>query len=197
MTANTINKLAEQSVDIKVSGENFNIVTVCRISFAHKGLDRVVNAFNKLKQQKIKHNLKWYVIGDGVDYNEMTRKVKEYNLEDTIVLLGAKARPLPYVKMMDVFLLPSRYEGKPMAVTEAQMLRIPPVVTNYASASGQINSGFDGLIVDNTDDAVYDALCYLIANQNKVRKWQNNLERENFDNIQEINKVYTIIEENK
>ena len=82
-----------------------------------------------------------------------------------------------------------------MAVTEAQMLGIPPVVTNYASATGQINSGFDGLIVDNTDDAVYDALCYLIGNQNEVRKWRNNLERENFDNIQEINKVYTIIEE--
>lgn len=195
LTANTINKLAEQSADIEVSDENFNIVTVCRISFAHKGLDRVVNAFNKLKQQKIQHNLKWYVIGDGVDYDEMTRRVKEYNLEDTIFLLGAKARPLPYVKMMDVFLLPSRYEGKPMAVTEAQMLGIPPVVTNYASAIGQIKSGFDGLIIDNTDDAVYDALCYLIGNQNEVRKWQNNLGHENFDNIQEIDKVYTIIEE--
>ena len=137
------------------------------------------------------------MIGDGVDYNEMTRRVKEYNLEDTIFLLGAKARPLPYVKMMDVFLLPSRYEGKPMAVTEAQMLGIPPVVTNYASAAGQIKSGFDGLIVDNTDDAVYDALCYLIGNQNEVKKWQNNLGNENFDNIQEIDKVYTIIGENK
>ena len=112
LTAATVNKLSEQNTNIKVSEENLNIVTVCRISFAHKGLDRVVNAFNKLKQQNIRHNLKWYVIGDGVDYNEMARRVKEYNLEDTIFLLGAKTRPLPYVKMMDVFLLPSRYEGK-------------------------------------------------------------------------------------
>ena len=110
LTAATVNKLAEQNTNIKVSEENLNIVTVCRISFAHKGLDRVVNAFNKLKQKNIRHNLKWYVIGDGVDYSEMTQRVKEYNLEDTIFLLGAKTRPLPYVKMMDVFLLPSRYE---------------------------------------------------------------------------------------
>ena len=195
LTATTINKFAEQSVEIKVSEKDFNIVTVCRISFAHKGLDRVVNAFNKLKQQNIHHNLKWYVIGDGIDYNEMARKVKEYNLEDIIFLLGAKMRPLPYVKIMDVFLLPSRYEGKPMAVTEAQMLGIPPVVTNYASAAGQIKSGSDGLIVDNTDGAIYDALCYLIRNQNEVRKWKNNLNHENFDNIQEIDKIYKIIEE--
>ena len=172
-------------------------MTVCRISFAHKGLDRVVNAFNKLKQKNIRHNLKWYVIGDGVDYSEMTQRVKEYNLEDTIFLLGAKTRPLPYVKMMDVFLLPSRYEGKPMAVTEAQMLGIPPVVTNYASAAGQIKSQIDGLIVENTDDAVYDALRYLIQNQNEVIKWKNNLKHENFDNMQEIDKIYRIIEENK
>lgn len=197
LTAATVNKLAEQNTNIKVSEENLNIVTVCRISFAHKGLDRVVNAFNKLKQQNIRHTLKWYVIGDGVDYNEMARRVKEYNLEDTIFLLGAKTRPLPYVKMMDVFLLPSRYEGKPMAVTEAQMLGIPPVVTNYASAAGQIKSQIDGLIVENTDDAVYDALRYLIQNQNEVIKWKNNLKHENFDNMQEIDKIYRIIEENK
>lgn len=197
LTAATVNKLAEQNTNIKVSEENLNIVTVCRISFAHKGLDRVVNAFNKLKQQNIRHNLKWYVIGDGVDYNEMARRVKEYNLEDTIFLLGAKTRPLPYVKMMDVFLLPSRYEGKPMAVTEAQMLGIPPVVTNYASAAGQIKSQIDGLIVENTDDAVYDALRYLIQNQNEVIKWKNNLKHENFDSMQEIDKIYRIIEENK
>ncbi len=197
LTAATVNKLAEQNTNIKVSEENLNIVTVCRISFAHKGLDRVVNAFNKLKQKNIRHNLKWYVIGDGVDYSEMTQRVKEYNLEDTIFLLGAKTRPLPYVKMMDVFLLPSRYEGKPMAVTEAQMLGIPPVVTNYASAAGQIKSQIDGLIVENTDDAVYDALRYLIQNQNEVIKWKNNLKHENFDNMQEIDKIYRIIEENK
>ncbi len=197
LTADTVNKLAEQSTNIKVSEENLNIVTVCRISFAHKGLDRVVNAFNKLKRQNIRHNLKWYVIGEGVDHSEMTRMVKKYNLEDTIFLLGAKTHPLPYVKMMDVFLLPSRYEGKPMAVTEAQMLGIPPVVTNYASAAGQIRSKIDGLIVDNTDDAVYDALFYLIQNQNEVIKWKNNLKHENFDNMQEIDKIYRIIEENK
>lgn len=197
LTAATVNKLSEQNTNIKVSEENLNIVTVCRISFAHKGLDRVVNAFNKLKQQNIRHNLKWYVIGDGVDYNEMARRVKEYNLEDTIFLLGAKTRPLPYVKMMDVFLLPSRYEGKPMAVTEAQMLGIPPVVTNYASAAGQIKSQIDGLIVENTDAAVYDALRYLIQNQNEVIKSKNNLKHENFDNMQEIDKIYRIIEENK
>lgn len=42
------------------------------------------------------------------------------------------------------------------------MLGIPPVVTNYASVAGQIKSQVDRLIVENTDDAVYDALRYLI-----------------------------------
>ena len=196
LTKDTINKLSEKDADLKVFAENFNIITVCRISFAHKGLDRVVNAFNKLKQKRIQHNLKWYVIGEGIDYEKMIRIVKEYNLEDVIFLLSAKTRPLPYVKIMDVFLLPSRYEGKPIAVTEAQMLGVPPVVTNYASATEQIKSGFDGLIIDNTDDAVYGALCSLIENPNVVKKWKNNLKKENFDNIQEIEKVYKIIEDN-
>ena len=53
------------------------------------------------------------------------------------------------------------------------------------------------MIVENTDDAVYDALRYLIQNQNEVIKWKNNLKHENFDNMQEIDKIYRIIEENK
>ncbi len=43
-----------------------------------------------------------------------------------------------------------------MAVTEALMLGVPALVTTYASAKEQIENGIDGVIIENTDDAVYD-----------------------------------------
>lgn len=195
LVAKTIAKLSEETIDFSVSKNFINIVTVCRISFASKGLDRGVLAFHLLQKENIKHNIRWYIIGNGPDYKQLSSMIKELGLEEVIVLLGAKSRPLPYVKIMDVFFLPSRHEGKPMAVTEAQMLGVPPVVTNYASASGQIKSGFDGLIVENTDVAIYEALCYLIKNPDDVKKWRRNLQEENFDNIQEVDKVCRLIEE--
>lgn len=190
----TIIKLSEQKVNFKVSKKYLNIVTVCRISFSHKGLDRVIKAFKKLKDNQIDNCFKWYVIGNGIDFEIMKKMIAEYNLKDTIILLGEKKNPLPYVKLMDLFLLPSRYEGKPMAVTEAQMLDVPPLVTNYSSAAEQVNSGYDGMIVNNSDDAIFDAFCFLIKNIGVVDEWKKNLSKRRFDNASEINKIYSLIE---
>ena len=42
------------------------------------------------------------------------------------------------MKLCDVMLLPSRYEGKPMVVTEGYMMGLVPLVTRYTSAGEQI-----------------------------------------------------------
>lgn len=190
-----IRKMADKAPAFGVDDNKCNIITVCRITFSHKGIDRGVNAFKRLKDEKISHNFHWYIVGDGIDFNKLKQMINDYGLTDMITLLGSKNNPLPYEKNMDLFLLPSRYEGKPMAVTEAQMLGIPPVVTAYASASSQVNSGFDGYVVPNEDNAIYDALKYIAENIDQIQVWKNNLSRENFDNMQDVEKIYRLIEE--
>lgn len=185
---------AGEECDFKLNQDYFNFITVCRITFKHKGLDRVIQAMKRLNQEGILDKIRWYVIGEGADYEKLKEMIAEYRLEKNVFLLGAMTNPLPYVKKMDAFLLPSRYEGKPMAITEAQMLDVPPIVTEYASAEKQIQNGIDGYIVPNTDEAIYDALKYVIDCPDNLKKWKKNLVSEQFDNIGEIKKIYGLIE---
>ena len=114
-------------------------------------------------------------------------------MEDRVFLYGSSDNPLPYVKEFDAFLLPSRYEGKPMAVTEAQMLGVPPVVTNYASAQKQIESGVDGLVVENSEDGIFEGIKYVITHMDDLKRWKRNLKRKSFRNDDAINQIKAMI----
>lgn len=99
-------------------------------------------------------------------------------MENDIVLYGAKANPHPYVKQCDLFLLPSVFEGKPMAVTEAQMLGIPTAVTHYSSAPEQVTDKVNGLIMENCEEGIYEGLKYILDNPDVLKTWKKNIECE-------------------
>ena len=136
--------------------DSMNLVTVCRVAFVSKGLDRGVQAFIRLKRENRLKGLRWYIIGDGPDLPALKEMIRENGLEREIIPLGQQLNPYRMEKQMDVFFLPSRYEGKPMAVTEAQMLGLVPVLSNYSSAKSQVRHRIDGIIMENNDQAPYE-----------------------------------------
>ena len=115
------------------------LVTVCRLSIHTKGLDRTILATKRLKEQG--YNFKWIIIDDGEDRELLEEMIEKESLKDRIFLIGQKKNPYPYMKQCDVFVMASRREGKPMAVTEAQILGLPIIVTNYSSAKEQVING--------------------------------------------------------
>jgi len=192
-----IKELSKQKIpDLQLDPEKINLVTVCRINFTHKGLDRGVEAFKKLRDIDRINNLCWYIIGDGDDEIALANMVRKYDLDDRIVLLKMKINPFPYVVNMDAFFLPSRYEGKPMAVTEALILGIPVIVTNYASAQTQVNNGVTGIILENSSDGVYTSLKEL-ANGEKLKEIRNNLRTFEVVFDKEIKEIYDIFENDR
>lgn len=96
--------------------------------------------------------VKWYLIGYGGDEPLIRRKIVEAGMENNVIILGKKANPYPYIKACDIYVQPSRYEGKSVTVREAQILCKPVVVTDYPTARSQVRDGVDGVIVplDNT-----------------------------------------------
>lgn len=163
------------------------MVSVCRISFPHKGLDRGVKALARLKKQGKIENLIWFIIGEGPDLSNLKAMVDEFGLKDYIRVLGAYTNPLNIEAKCDIFFLPSRYEGKPMAVTEAQMLGLVPVVTNYASASEQVRNLYDGLIMDNSDDGIYEGLEYMLYHlEDVLGKYKENVVNTDYSNLREM-----------
>ena len=190
LNVDKIRKSANEEVGFFVDNSKINIVTVCRLTYSDKGLDRVLSAIAKLKQENIlSNNFVWHIVGNGADKVLMEKFIAEHELEPYINLIGKKLNPFPFEKNMDMFLLPSRYEGKPMAVTEAQVLGIPCAVTNYAAAAEQINNVVDGIIMENSEQGIYEFLKNLILGEYDINKLKENTLKKVFSNEDTLKKM--------
>ena len=168
-------------------------ITVARIDFSSKGYDRGVGTFKKMKELYPKKSFKWIIIGDGPDRAKLEELISAAGLENEIILLGEMINPHPYVRKADVFFLPSRYEGKPMAVTEAQMNGVIPFVTDYASAQGQIRHMIDGLICENNDQAIIGMMSKIFLGEIDLDLLKKNVSQTDYSNRDEINKLYELL----
>lgn len=192
---NFIRKMAkEYVVNPMVLDTRFKIVTVARLSYA-KGIDNAVMAL-KLLKEKGYHNIAWYIVGYGGDEDSIKSLIKQEKLEDCFILLGKQKNPYPFIKEADIYIQPSRYEGKAVTVGEAQILSKPVLITNYTTAKSQVENGVDGYITDQSIDGIVKGIELFIGNQQFRSKLADNCKNTNYENVSELEKLYKIIEEN-
>ena len=75
-------------------------------------------------------NYKAILIGDGNLKNEICKKVDSMRLSDRIIILSARNNVEEYYSAMDIFLLPSIFEGFPIVAVEAQCSGLPCILSN-------------------------------------------------------------------
>lgn len=169
------------------------ILTIGRIS-EQKGFDMVVDALVKLRDDELE--LRWYIIGGGDknDVDALKAAAVEKGVADMLILLGVKMNPYPYMRDCDIYVQPSRYEGKPITVEEAKMMYKPIVATDYVSASEQLEGGELGLIVNIDADDIYRGVRRLLDDRALADNFSEKLAARNFGNRDEINKFYKLVE---
>jgi len=193
LSASLIRKRAEEEIEFKPD-EGINFVTVCRISFGSKALDRAVRVFKKLKDDGKIGNLHWYIIGSGGDLPALNDMISEYGLQNNVFTLGQKVNPYPYLKDMSAFFLPSLWEGKPMCVTEGFMMGLPAIVTEYSSAHEQVMHMIDGYVMQNSEEGIYGGLKYILAHPDELAQWTYNVRSKDYSNKDEIERIEGIID---
>lgn len=164
--------------------ERFKIISVCRLCMETKGLDRMVSCAARLKANG--YRFLWYVIGDGEDREAVEKMVFDFGVGDCIAFIGQRTNPYPFIKASDILCMPSRWEGKPVTVTESKMLGTPPVVTAYLSANEQIKEPVEGLVAPNTDTAIYDKIVACIENPMLLASMRSYLLTHEYGNEQSI-----------
>lgn len=135
----------------------------------------------------------WYIIGFGGDEALIRQRIVEAGMKDHVILLGKKSNPYPYIKACDIYLQPSRFEGKSVTVREAQILCRPVIVTDYPTAGSQIKNGVDGIIVpmDNADCA--RGIIDTINNHVLLDSISKYLYTHDYGNEHEIVKIYQLM----
>jgi glycosyltransferase involved in cell wall biosynthesis len=113
-----------------------------------KGLNYLIRAFSKLIEYV---DVELVLVGDGPEKACLLRLIKEEKVEDRVVFLGTRRDVEKILKLADVFVLPSIYEGFPVSLLEAMAARRPIVATRVGAIPSVIKDGVNGLLIDPGD----------------------------------------------
>ena len=171
--------------------ENVVLLSIGRFCTA-KNFDNIPDICKKILEAGIK--VKWYLIGYGADKELIENKIKDLHMEAHVQILGKKENPYPYIKRCDIYIQPSRYEGKCVSVIEAQMFHKPVIITDYATSKSQLENGVDGVIVPMDNAKCAKEIIQIIRDNEMQKKLIEATQGRDYANIGEINKIYQILD---
>jgi glycosyltransferase involved in cell wall biosynthesis len=130
---------------------------VGRLAF-QKGFDLLLRAMRDVT------NATLVLIGDGEDRGQLQELARRLGVADRTIWAGWSDDVRAHVRSFDVFVLPSRFEGFPLAVLEALLAEKPVVATDVGSVGEAVITGETGLLVPPDDaDALAAAIRQLLG----------------------------------
>lgn len=157
-----------------------------------KNFDNVPDICRRLREMGL--NVKWYLIGFGGDEVLIRQKILDAGMEDFVIILGKKENPYPYIAACDLYVQPSRYEGKCVSVIEAQILHKPVVITNYATSGSQLRDGYDGVVVPMDNEGCAEGIAAVLNDKELQQRLMDNTRKNDYTNSGEIEKIYRLME---
>ena len=118
---------------------------------AIKGFDILIQAAHILK--KSSRNVHFLIVGDGESREMLANQIEALGLNENVTLAGYQDHTavISLVKSSDIFIMPSRYEGTPIALLEAGSLGIPIIASNVGGIPELIQDQTDALLVPPDD----------------------------------------------
>lgn len=126
------------------------------------------------------------LVGDGKLRQDIEKKIDDFSLKESVIILGKRNDVAELMQAMDVFLLPSRFEGLPVVLVEAQTSGLKCIVSDSITKECQITGRVKYLSLYE------DVNCWI----SEILKYNKNYNR---DNVEEmiINSNYNIKNEVK
>ena len=186
-----LQKQAKEAVfDISSKDNSTVLLSIGRFTYA-KNFDNIPSICKRMMEKGI--SIKWYLIGYGGDENLIKEKIEESKMQQYVIVIGKKINPYPYINACDIYVQPSRFEGKCVTVREAQILNKPVVITNYATSSSQLTDGFDGVIVPMNTEECAEGIAKVIRDKELQKRLIENTKKSDYSNQEEIEKIYQLI----
>lgn len=185
-----LSRAAEKTVSFPKEQGRTNLLSIGRFSYP-KNFDNVPDICRQIRE--LGRNVYWYIIGYGGDEGLIKQRIIETGMQDYVILLGKKENPYPYIAACDIYVQPSRYEGKAVTVREAQMLGKPVVITDFPTAKSQLTNEIDGLIVPLGNRSCAEGISRFILNPQQQAQFIAHLKRNDYSNEREIEKIYQLL----
>ena len=162
-------RLAEEGEGFPDAFHGVRILTVGRLT-EQKRYDVAIDAMALLKKTS-PVPVRWYVLGEGALREQLERQIQKLGLEKEFHLLGVKANPFPYYRECDLYVHATGYEGKSIAIQEAQILGKPILATDCSGNREQIEPDVDGRLCRLDSQSVSDEILWMIAHPDRCKAY--------------------------
>ena len=166
------------------------ILTIARLT-AQKAIDVSVESMKILSESG--ENVKWYVLGDGELREKLKSRIEKYDLKDKFILLGVKDNPFTYLKQCDIYVHATRFEGKSMAIREAQIMGKPIIVSDCNSNAELVKDNEDALVCKLDPADLSDKIKTLLHDENLCKTIGANAEKKFTESNESIEELLSLI----
>ncbi len=163
--------------------------------FPQKGFDRLLKVHKKLLDEGFLHYI--LIVGNGYDFENVKKLRDELGVAKTAEMIGFTDNPYPYFKNADYYMLSSRYEGFPTVLFEAITLKKNIIATDVSGVAEMLENGKLGLIVENSEEGIYEGMKKALTNPEIFEEFQRNLTdyKMPFNLENSVKKITTIIDD--
>lgn len=165
--ANRLELLAGDTMPVEYTQDSLNIVSVGNL-LPDKHFDNAIQVVLELVKRD-KTNIRWYIIGDGIEHQNLELKIMNLNLENYVYLIGQKSNPYPYIKYADLLVHPSYIEAQSTTVLEAMALHTPCVVTRTEIPQDFTINGINCIEVEQGVSYLFDGVSKMISMIDNVK----------------------------
>jgi glycosyltransferase involved in cell wall biosynthesis len=179
---------AGEQVESELYNREFTLISVGRM-VPQKSFDRLLNIVNRLKKDG--YDFRLLLLGSGTLKNRLEEQAQRLGIKDNVTFLGYNINPYKYIKNADLFVCSSLHEGFSTAVTESLIVGTPVVTTMCSGMEELLGNNEFGVIVDNSEDALYQGVKDLLSNQDKLQYYRKKARErgEKFEVSETINSI--------
>lgn len=128
----------------------------------------LIEVAKKLKDKNINFELR--IGGEGRLREKIENKIAAYQLEKRVILEGFVKRPEIFLDSIDVFLLPSLWEGFGYVIAEAMLLKKPIIAFNISSNPELVTNNKHGYLTKNNDVEDFTKKIIYLINNPQIRE---------------------------
>ena len=167
------------------------LVTVGRLHY-QKGYDIAIEALARIIKDG--YSVRWYIIGEGMERAHLEKLIRKNKVEDSFILMGKKDNPYPYVKQSDIYVHASRFEGKSIAIEEAQILGKAIIASDCTGNTEQIVDGYDGVLFPLSVENLVGEIKALIDNPQKIKMYEENVKTKELEHPEDLEDMLLLLD---
>ena len=129
-----------------------------------KGLIPFINLLSPYKNELIENNIMIIIVGEGPDKEKIMKLINNNKLKDMVQIIPYEKNPYPLIKSLALMILPSLWEGLPITILEAAVLKTPVLAMDVGGVSQFIHDNQTGYLCEkNNHKKFVEKMIYLLG----------------------------------